>query len=333
MQRYQVLVGDQPARGGEVLPYEIDHGFTIDGAAVALIGGRAYCAACNGVGVIAKAGGPYRSTLHGAEMALEGDVVVCDCPVPPALVASRQRFHSVDDREETVGNALPAATVASIWYGEDSVALTNSKKVVDGLVRHPPEALQNDRICPAQTNEKFYEDMMANCERAIYLVNRKIEQLQVWDEVARRDVKYWFGREDVEIRRYLIEGLSRTVAALHELTPKNFVRYSDEFARRIYCRVDPSPEAVAGVCKSDTRNRIIGIARGFCSIPSDSGSVDSQVGTIIHEVTHFDDVFSANDYVYHYRQSAEMAKTDSGRPMKNADSVTGYVMWETFYGI
>ena len=54
----------------------------MNGHLIALVGGRAFCAGCGSIGFIAKAGGLYRPGFCGAEQVLEGDVVVCGCPVP-----------------------------------------------------------------------------------------------------------------------------------------------------------------------------------------------------------------------------------------------------------
>jgi len=59
MERKIVVVGDPPATGGRILPYN-GREYTVRGHKAALIGGRVYCEGCNGVGVIAKAGGPKR---------------------------------------------------------------------------------------------------------------------------------------------------------------------------------------------------------------------------------------------------------------------------------
>lgn len=62
----------------------------------ALLGGRVYCEGCHSVGIIAKAGGPRREAFI-SEVALEGDVVVCHCPKPPALISTLQTTSYNDD--------------------------------------------------------------------------------------------------------------------------------------------------------------------------------------------------------------------------------------------
>jgi len=105
MMRKVIVVGDPPAPGGAVLPYG-GHMSDVFGHRFALIGGRAYWEGCNSVGIIAKAGGPRRGCFHGAEMALEGDVVVCHCPVPPPLVGTmRKSLPLASNPEEARFNA------------------------------------------------------------------------------------------------------------------------------------------------------------------------------------------------------------------------------------
>jgi hypothetical protein len=82
---------------------------TVKGAPVATIGGKAECGACQSVGLIAKAGGPYRPTMQGHEIALEDDIVLSKCEEPPKLaanaIASSTNDVRVDDRIEPMGPA------------------------------------------------------------------------------------------------------------------------------------------------------------------------------------------------------------------------------------
>lgn len=97
MERLIACVGDPLTSGGQVLPYpDPTQGFTIQGHQPALIGGQAYCAACKSNGVINKAGGPKR-WQYIAEVALENDIVICGCPVPPKIIAALQQISYCDD--------------------------------------------------------------------------------------------------------------------------------------------------------------------------------------------------------------------------------------------
>jgi len=108
MLRKVVVVGDPPSSGGAVLPNDCRS--SINDVAKAWIGGKVWCEACQSVGLITKAGGPYRPMAYGGEEVLEGDLVLCQCPVAPKLIAkavsSAPPLVIVDDRVESLG-ALP----------------------------------------------------------------------------------------------------------------------------------------------------------------------------------------------------------------------------------
>ena len=152
MHRYLIVVGDAPATGGAVLPYEGHPISTIDGHRIALVGGRAFCAVCERVGVIAKSGGPYRAG---------------------------------------------------------------------------------------------------------------------------------------------------------------------------FC--------AAGVCKPDSKSRTIAIAELFCYLRKTSSEKDSQLSTLIHEVTHFTDCFDSLDTAGGFTLSLPLARVDGGVALKNADNLAGYVAWRELY--
>lgn len=107
MMRRIAVVGDKLATGGEILPYSGPVFAMGDaGHQVALIGGTAWCEACQSTGVIAKAGGPRRIHFMG-ETAADGDVVLCKCPTPPEIVATLSGDSWCDDMAETSGTTTP----------------------------------------------------------------------------------------------------------------------------------------------------------------------------------------------------------------------------------
>ena len=106
MNRRLIVVGDPLVNGGRVLPYTGPK-FQIHGHPVALIGGRAYCESCNSVGLIAKTGGPRRGLLRDAEMALDGDVVVCQCPYHQPVKSTLPNAGEYDDTDYGFLDSLP----------------------------------------------------------------------------------------------------------------------------------------------------------------------------------------------------------------------------------
>lgn len=86
MMRRFAVVGDKLSNNGEICDYKGPF-FTLSGHQAALINGAAYCPVCKTTGYIAKEGGRRRMTLGASEIALENDVVICDCPDHPRIFA------------------------------------------------------------------------------------------------------------------------------------------------------------------------------------------------------------------------------------------------------
>ncbi len=103
MMRRVAVVGDKLDAGGEILSYK-GLVFTVGPAnkQVALIGGEAYCEACKTTGHIAKSGGPRRLNFMG-ETAADQDIVLCQCPEPPRIVARLAGEAWCDDMAEVAG--------------------------------------------------------------------------------------------------------------------------------------------------------------------------------------------------------------------------------------
>lgn len=343
MMRKMVVVGDPPAPGGAVLPYS-SRSYTLHGHQVALIGGRAYCQGCNSVGIIAKAGGPRRMNFI-SDVALEGDVVICHCPVPPPLMATLVHTSWYDDMAGGSGELQPHMLAAG-WLSADRSTVAASKKLVDSEVTHPPEAEQTENICPNMTNREFAALVIKLRDEALVLTAQRLQELERWDDVARARIKEWFG--DVgpwsdkahldTMRDYLKEGLIACDRVLRGLEPKNFVRWSQSALKHVGC-VSGSQYGIgvsAEVCKPDTKTHTISIAMGFCELPRDMRLFgietirdgDSKLLTLVHEVTHFDDVFSSFDDWYGTKNAREkiLNTKDFAKARTNADSIASYIL-------
>lgn len=303
----------------------------VHGHRVALIGGRAYCEGCNSVGIIAKAGGPRRGRFHTTEIALEGDVVVCHCTVPPRLVAALVHSVTYDDASGGLMEFSPSLAALPGWFAADLAEVAASSKLVDDLVEHPPEAEQIENICPNMTNKQFCTLVLSLRADAVQMVERRLKDLDLWGKHERARVIQWFGTDDDPTRQYLRDGLSRCLRVLKGLTCDNFVRYSERLMRNVGCTPSGNQAGlVAEVCGPDVKTHTIGIAIGFCDLRDRSAEADSQLQTLFHEVTHFSDTFGSTDEVYKMRESLSIAK-DTKRALRNADSLTGYVAYGVRY--
>lgn len=334
MMRKILVVGDPPAPGGRVLPYDGPM-FDLYGHRAALIGGRAYCEGCNSVGIIAKAGG-LRRALFISEVALEGDVVVCHCPVPQPLVSVLQQTATYDDDDAyALGTTTTAAALATSALTTASVEMAAFKKTVDAAITHPPEAEQTENICPNMTNKEFaalalkVRDMAVDC-----ITTKRLPQLERWDKEAQALVRTWFAVADQRTREHLQKGLAACVRVLRSLEARNFVRFL-EGGKLATCVMGSALGTDAAACKQDTATHTIAIGLPFCGysinqLNFDTGEAvdgNSQLLVLIHEVTHFDDTFSSNDTWYGTVNSRRHVKKENHAALlTNADSIGAYIL-------
>jgi uncharacterized Zn-binding protein involved in type VI secretion len=101
MIRRVLCVGDEPATGGEVLPYE-SASCLRKGHQIAVIGGKAKCNACKSTGVIARKGGNRRATFYDWQVALDGEILLCKCKKPPLMVAKLAGEDWYDDLSKDI---------------------------------------------------------------------------------------------------------------------------------------------------------------------------------------------------------------------------------------
>lgn len=141
MNRRIAVVGDSLSSGGTISPYGGPR-FLVRGHQAALIGGSAFCSACQSTGVIAKAGGPYRLKFQG-EVALDHDIVVCDCSTPPSIIALLAGEAWCDDGlkgfGEVVSNRTTTGGIASVKKGafDEQVEAKISSGITDDLQGYP----------------------------------------------------------------------------------------------------------------------------------------------------------------------------------------------------
>ena len=333
MERKILVVGDPPAPGGRVLPYD---GPMLDfyGHRVALIGGRAYCEGCNSVGVIAKTGGPRRPQFI-SEAALEGDVVVCHCPVPQPILSTLQQWATCDDGAWHAGGTGPGLAAMTMQAtAADENELAAFKKTVDKSVIHPPGTELVERICPNMTNREFCAMVLKLRDQAVaFIAKQRLPELERWDKDAQARVQEWFGVADQSMREHLQKGLAACKRVLEGLGCENFIRYSEANKKNLGCIFVSDPiETVAAVCKPDTATRTIAIGLSFCDLPEnmliyDTDIIrdgDSKLLTLIHEVTHFDDTFSSFDPWYGTKHARDHAEDPRSRV--NADSIAAYIL-------
>jgi hypothetical protein len=183
---------------------------------------------------------------------------------------------------------------------------------------------------PVVLDREFCDLMLGLRDMAIRLIEKRTYELFRWEIFERDRVERWFGSADEEMRDYLHTGLMKCKFLLQGFTCQNFVRYLPAWGHNLGCTpLDNNP--VAQVCPVDTRSHTIAINREFFELLQISPSKDSQLSTLIHEVTHFRDTFSSVDLRY----GLNAARRFTGTPKLsriNADNIAGYVVDGAVYG-
>ena len=185
---------------------------------------------------------------------------------------------------------------------------------------------------PEQSPDHEFCDLVLGLrDTAARLIDRRLMKLFRWDPSEHARVERWFGRADEEMRDYLYRGLGSCHFLLLELTCANFVRYSPDWGTNVGCAAaGDKAEPVAQVCPTD-KKRTIAINEGFFQLLRISPSKDSQLSTLIHEVTHFRDTFDSKDLRYglngarYFTSVPQLARV-------NADNLAGYVVEGVVYG-
>ncbi|MDR0243846.1 MAG: hypothetical protein LBJ65_19810 [Burkholderia sp.] len=189
--------------------------------------------------------------------------------------------------------------------------------------------LDGPRICPAMTDAEFRKLMMELRDEGADLMEERLKRLAEWAPEERRRVWTWFGANDDGIRLGLVSGLTATLAVMRALGPGSFLRAHPDLDRSLGCLpTNKNVGTVAHVCGPDTATRTISIHEEFCSIRDRSRAATSKLSTIIHECTHFKDTFGASDPKYGItRFLPEWGQANPEKAIKNADSISAYVIW------
>ncbi|WP_460549779.1 M35 family metalloendopeptidase [Comamonas piscis] len=191
----------------------------------------------------------------------------------------------------------------------------------------------NSGICSDLSNRQFSDLVMSLCQQAISLAQSRHAELLRWDEKAKKRTWLWFNSSDEALKGFLLKGIEKTIHALKKLQPEDFVAYTEGNIKNSSCYDSMiHPHAAAAVCPVDIGKKKIMIATRFCGLTRDKqnpynqeiGDGDSQLLTIVHEVTHFHDVFSATDDFYSTYASIKNVENEKIR--FNADSLAAYII-------
>lgn len=96
MKRHHITLGARTTADGVVT--SASSFMSIDGARIALEGDEISCHGCGGTGTIQCTGPRTQERFNGRQVALEGDLCICNCATPPTLLPSQgSRYQTVED--------------------------------------------------------------------------------------------------------------------------------------------------------------------------------------------------------------------------------------------
>ncbi|WP_080414018.1 M35 family metallo-endopeptidase [Burkholderia ubonensis] len=182
-------------------------------------------------------------------------------------------------------------------------------------------------ICSNMTNKEFRESIVKSRDDAVLLIRKRIDAVAKWDKNEQARAKRWFGRSGDSTRAAMHQGLPKLLRAMQELKPENIIRWDEQKQRNITCEVVPDNGSTdAAVCKPDSHRRIIAIYSHFCTSPRDHFWRGCQVLTLIHECTHYTDVFDSTDDMYGVSVGLSFwAQSNPDQAIWNADSIACYI--------
>ncbi|SOY50697.1 conserved hypothetical protein [Cupriavidus taiwanensis] len=311
--RSALLDGDATTTGGRLVSTEPF--MTHLGKSVAVHGTFATCPKC-------KEGGPALNncepafTIMGKTVLVEGARVYCKCASKPYVIASQTTFTiEVGSMRQTGVNDLSGEHM--LPESRQKLADTST----DSLVHDA------DRICPNMSNAEFQVHIMRLRDEALNAVAARQVEMRRWSATDQQWFRQWFGTTDATAGDEIAAGLQRMNIVLSSLTPANFIRYSPESMRHVGCvSREHNVGTVAEVCAPDTATHTIAIRLDFCTLRPRHPSFDSQLLTLVHEVSHFTDVFGSLDHWYSTHKAKARARMQDARTIENADNIAGYIV-------
>jgi len=149
------------------------------------------------------------------------------------------------------------------------------------------------------------------------MLQNKLDKLKEWDKETKASVKKWMG-DDSELTKKMLEGrIKRMLKAIKDMDESNFKR-AKKGKDKVFAYVYPT----------DKKHKIY-LGKLYDTAP-DTGE-NSKAGTIIHEVSHFNNVVGTDDVVhpscpgksnkcYGTKNAENLALKSSTDAKKNADN-------------
>lgn len=183
-----------------------------------------------------------------------------------------------------------------------------------------------NQICPGRDNNKFLKDLNA----ASKLLKAKKAELAKWDKAAKRNFKKWFGAypEDAgttskmteeEARKVMQHRIDKMIELNNNLKVSDFKKARPEDLKAQGLTPD---EVYAYVYPGDKQHTVY-IGKLYCSSPNSGGY--SKASTLLHEMSHFEDIGGTEDHAYGPADCKDLAKNNPHDALYNADNFAFYM--------
>lgn len=191
----------------------------------------------------------------------------------------------------TIGGRHASRVGNKLWHG-GRVDAGSSNIVIGG-----PTITANEVIAAAKA-------------RALKNLRCARKRLERWSDDDKALFRKWFGSDSDSDRDNILSRIEANKTALKDATfrmgPEDTV--SDNAN---------DPNVFAHVYQSDSDHNVY-LDPHFWR--SGLGGTDNQAGTLLHEMSHFNDVGGTKDHVYGQKNAAELALSNPAKAIENADN-------------
>jgi len=231
---------------------------------------------------------------------------LCACIGPPPAPVDAIVFGS----PTVLIGGLPAARMGDPT-AKGGVITTGFPTVLIGVVGSAAPPAPGAPAVPVVPRVKGMEADAADAliteslQDAIDALNKRIEDLDNWDDATAESFRKWFGTDDDAARATIRARMEASRDLLQGYTLDNF---------------QPDDDAYAYVYPNDDQTIYLG--EPFADAPATGR--DSRAGTLIHEVSHFDSVEGTDDHAYGEHDCAALALLGADA-LDNADNFEYFV--------
>ncbi|MFT3771497.1 MAG: M35 family metallo-endopeptidase [Minicystis sp.] len=228
-----------------------------------------------------------RTTVNGIDTAQVGDCATCITGDIDVIVEGAATV-TIGERYATrVGNKL--------WHG--------------GMIE---KGSPNVEIGGATiTSDEIIKEAKERAEKVLKCAEKRLNR---WNDEDKAMFKKYFGSDDDAARQAIQDRVAANQSAVNDA---NFHFGSQDET--------VSPEDLGGYAHvtPDDASHNVYLDQAFWSAPTEG--TDNQTGTMLHEMSHFDDVGGTYDNMYGRDNSLELAKQDPAQALSNADNYEYYM--------